>query len=273
MTAPQIQDIPTVPNDDQEGDGLPRFYWMNGDFKAGTPGFFRIAQTVFETPPPAPWSAQTIRFENGGNEDDYVAEKLRIAIIASRQQAFIKSRDANGKDQRQYLPSKFMEKGAADQSVLTELLCLIEGLDGVFVWSAPAIKTSMAIVGNGGILAGLRDLQTEAVRTWKQQVNRWAFWLPIKTTMDAGGAVVFEKTKGKPVTPPRVYIPKKDPLSLYIGDELYRYGYEVWQQYADWSQQRRRVGDEDAPAASEPAAPGRNVPVVMTDDEVAALPF
>lgn len=269
MTVPNIQDIPTVKSDDQEGDGLPRFYWMNGEFKTHQPGFFRIAQALFETAPPAPWTAQTIRFENGGSEDDYVAEKLRIAIIASRQQAFVRARDASGKEVRTYLSSKFMERGASNQSVLTELLCLVEGLEGVFVWAAPAIKTSMAIVGNSGILAVLRDLQTEAQRTWKMQVNRWAFWLPIKTTIDAAGEVVFEKTKGKPVTPPRVYIPKKDPLSLYIGDDLYRYGYEIWQQYADWPQQRR--GGTEVSTSNEPTEPhpsSRNVPVVMDEEDL-----
>jgi hypothetical protein len=267
MTIPNIHDIPTVPTDDQEGDGLPRFYWTNGDFKAQRPGFFRIAQTVFDVPPPDPWKAETIRFENGGSEDDYTTDKIRLAIIASRQQAFSRERDANGKEQRMYLPTKFMEKGASNQSVLTEVLCLIEGLEGLYVWSAPSIKTSMAIVGNGGILSAVRDLQTEAARMWKVRVNRWAFWLPIKATLDKEGVVIFEKTKGKPVTPPRAYIPKKDPLNLYVGDDLYRYGYEIWQQYAEWSKQRRGGAVATADEPDEPPAV-RNVPQPLADSEL-----
>lgn len=267
-TAPDIQDIPEVP-EEQQGDGLPRLFWANGDRKAGTPGFFRIAQDHFDTPLPEPWEAKKIVFDSGGSEDDYVTPKLRMMIIAVRQQAFIKERLEGNKERKIWLPTRFMERGAANQSVYAEFLCLVEGLEGTpLVWAAPAIKTSMAMVAPGGILDEVRLLQKIAKQTWKIKVNRWAFWIPIKTTVDKDNNTVYEQTKGKPVTPPRAYVPKKDPLALYVGDDLYRYGYEVWGEFGDWAQQMRGGVEEIPTDDTAPQLPaGRNVPVPFDEDD------
>lgn len=264
-TAPDIQDIPEVP-DDQEGDGLPRMFWVNGERKAGEPGYFRIPKDALDDPPPEPWQLKNITFENGNSQENYVNPKLRMMIIAVRQQAFVKERLEGNKERKIWLPTRFMERGAPNQSVYAEFLCLVEGLEAQpLVWAAPAIKTSMAMVAPGGILDEARTLQKIAKQVWKMKLNRWAFWLPIKTTVDERGETIYEQTKGKPVTPPHAYVPKKDPLSLYVGDDLYRYGYEVWQEFADWAKQIRG-GVEEAPAADEEAESYRNKPQQIEDE-------
>jgi hypothetical protein len=276
MTVPQLpSDIPTIDDEQQQGDGLPRMHWMNGDRKSGTPGFFWTVRENFDEPPGDPWKAQTITFDSGGTAEAYTTPKLRIMAIAYRQQAFTRNRDASGKEVRVYLDRSFSDKGADNQSVLVEVLCLAEGIEGPIVWSSPSIKTSMAIVAPGGILDQVRrDLLRPAQIIWKQKVNRWAFWLPIKTKMvpnkEGNLAIVYEPTKGKPVTPPTVYIPKNDPLSLYVGDDLYRAGYEVWQQYPDWYRQRRGGEPEASGVAVEQPTSGRNVPVPVDEDD---MPF
>src|SRR5262245_12307136 len=231
---PQVQDVPEIP-DDREGDGLPRIWWMNGDRKSATPGFFRFDQDIIDEPLPAPWEAKIVTFENGNTQASWVTPKLRMMIVAVRQQAFIAERGPDGKSRKTWLNSKYMDKGAVNQSVLTEVLCMIEGVPIPFVWGAPSIKTSMAISANGGIIDQIDALRETGRRTWKMKLNRWAFWAPIKTTVDKDGVTVYEQTKGKPVTPPRVYIPKADPLSLWVGDDLYRAGYDLYCQYPDWS--------------------------------------
>lgn len=280
MTVPQLpSDIPTIDDEQQQGDGLPRMHWMNGDRKAGTPGFFWTVRENFDEAPGEPWKAQTITFDSGSTTEAYVTPKLRIIAITYRQQAFARTRDVSGKEVRTYLDQSFSNKGADNQSVLVEVLCLAEGIDGPIVWSSPSIKTSMAIVAPGGILDQVRrDLLRPAQIIWKQKVNRFAFWLPIKSKVepDKNGnlVTVYEPTKGKPVTPPAVYIPKKEPLSLYVGDDLYRTGYEVWQQYPDWYRQRRGGEPEEIGGSVEQSAPasGRNVPVTEGEGEI-DLPF
>lgn len=267
MTTPNIQDIPEIP-DEQIGDGLPRIWWTNGDRKAGTPGYFRFNQDIIDEPLSAPWETKVITFENGNTQPSWVTTKLRLLIVAYRQQAYIADRQQDGRTRKTWLDSKYMEKGAANQSVLTEVLCVIEGVPIPFVWAAPAIKTSMAISANGGIISQIDGLRELARRTWKLKLNRWAFWAPIKTTLDKDGAIVYEKTPGKPVTPPRVYIPKADPLSLWVGDDLYRtVYYDVFNQYADWSKQRRGGVEEPdgTPATDEPQH--RNVPEPIDESE------
>ena len=279
MTAPNVPNVsvPEVDDEPQIGDGLPRIHWMNGDRKAGTPGYFWTEARQFDDPPGEPWTAKTIAHDSGGTTEAYVTEKLRIAVISWRTQAILDERDAGGKNVRTYYPRANMIKGSRE-SVYVEVMCFVEGMENPVVWSSPSIKTSMAIIASGGILdTARRQLHDVAAKpsVWGMKLNRWAFWLPIKTAIevDAKGkpVIFYETTKGKPVTPPKVYIPKDDPLSLYVGDDAYSAGYEVYLQFPGWSKERRS-GDESPPAV-EPAAPSRNVPQPIEEEEEEALAF
>jgi hypothetical protein len=279
MTAPNVPNVsvPEVDDEPQIGDGLPRIHWMNGDRKAGTPGYFWTAASQYDDPPTEPWQAKTIAHDSGGTTEAYVTERLRIAVITWRTQAILDERDPGGKNVRTYYPRANMIKGSRE-SVYVEVMALAEGMATPVVWSSPSIKTSMAIIANGGILdTAKRQLQDIAAKpnVWGMKLNRWAFWLPIKTTMEIDAktgkpAIFYEPTKGKPVTPPKVYIPKDDPLSLYVGDDAYSAGYEVYLQFPGWSKERR--SSEELPT-EEPAAPGRNVPRPIETEEEEAPAF
>lgn len=257
--------------DDQQGDGLPRIWWHHGDPKGRPPrgGDFYTRADYFADGLGAPWQ-EASRFSD---EIGYSADTLHILPITYRVQAFVK--DEAG--QRTYLPE--WVKGA---SLHTELLCLVEGIEGPVVWSMKGTVGKAVTDPKGSIFAtAKRTLTLEAERRLRKRVPPWAFWLPV-TTLKEGGKVKFVKLdQGSVVTPPMLELPPHSTTeellnSLYAGRENIERCAALREEYATWRQERRAnapaaqqpaQADEEGyePAAAPPAR--RNVPQPVSDDE------
>lgn len=240
---------------DQEGDGLPRLWWHNGDKKTKTPGTFYTRGEDWAGDLPEPW-AQVDRFDG---EVGWAAAVLRVLPITYRSQAFRRI-DQGGKVRREYIAR--WEPGA---QIHTELLCFVEGLDGPVVWSMKGM-TGAAVTGKGGIFAAARQaLLAPAEKALKKKVPLHAFWLPIGTALDAQGKTFYKVLdQGSVITPPALRLPAglegRDLLNgLYAGRAVIEEAGELREQYEAWRQEKRspEPADEVAPA---PRHAGRNAP-------------
>ena len=145
-----------------------------------------------------------------------------------------------------------------------EVLVMAQGLDTPVVWSSKRIKTSM------GLVSMLREYRTALLEPFRRErknpgVPSWAFWLPVRGEVDARKQPVYEKTKGSPVTPPKLILPDGDVATmaraLYVGKALLERGEALRAQYDAWLR--------ETPAA--PAAAPTPTPV--SEDDPYAEPF
>lgn len=252
--AAQMQGI-TISNAKVVEFAPPKMWWHNGVKQAKTPGTFYTRASEF--PNGLPWTPEQ-RFDN---EDGYVTETAKIAILAVRQQAFRKDKD-DPQAKVEWLMR--WEQGA---SIYTELLCLLEGHDGPVVWACKGL-TGKAVTGKGGILQTYQNgLLKEAARVAGKALPLWTFWLPIASKRTADGKVAYEDTGyGSLVTPPALHLPTNAMDALFVGADVMRLGDSVIGQYPSWEQHKRLPAEVvegevvHAPALPAPHA-NRNIPI------------
>lgn len=241
-----------------QGDGLARLHWMNGDPGQKTPGAFWITRRRIEdhgiTVEGSPWREVSRTFRSGSSEDGYEARWLKVALLGVRQHDVIL--DADGI--MTYIPRP--ARGApkpAGWSLYVEALVMAQGLDQPVVWASKRIKTSMALV------TLLREYRTTVLEPFRRErknpgVPSWAFWMPIRGEVDAKRQPVYEKTKGAPVTPPKLILPDGElpaiARTLYVGKALLDRGEELRAQYDEWLRES-------------PATPAAAPVVEATDDD------
>lgn len=248
-----------------QGDGLCRINWLNGDLGSRTPGAFFVTRRRIEahgvTVEGSPWREIDRMFRSGSSESGYEARALKVAVLGVRQHDV--TIDTDGV--MTYIPRP--PRGApkpAGWSLYVEVLVMAQGLDTPVVWASKRIKTSM------GLVSMLREYRTALLEPFRRErknpgVPSWAFWLPVRGEVDARRQPVYEKTKGSPVTPPKLILPDGDVATmaraLYVGRALLDRGEALRAQYDAWLR--------ETPAA--PAAAPITPPV--TEDDPYAEPF
>lgn len=270
-----VQEI-DIPAYDQGNDSPPRMYWHNGIERAGTGGSFYIkADELGGEEPGAPWQpAERFRGEPG-----YATEKLKVAIIGYKQQAF--RVEGAGKDARKIWLPEWVE-GARIQ---TEILCFAQGIEQApIVWVTKG-NTGKAITAKGGILSEYRaQVLTEASKKAGKPLPLWSFWLPIQTLKKNGEIQYPDTGHGSSYTPPMLHpsILNLDAAieNYWIGETLYIHGAAIRDEMDSWLKQKRGGVEAAAQADDEvgfdrpPVDRGANVPqrrpAVLDDSD---LPF
>lgn len=229
-------------------DRLPSLGWRNGSKQAKTGGFFYIKADDLgvDVPDPEIWTEVNIY----GEEIGYKAERLKLACLGYRQQAFTEE-DQGGK----YPVKTWLPEWAPGAKIFTEVLVAAEGLDGIWSWNIKGM-TGRAVTGKGGILQQHKRFTTAAAAAIKAQFSPWAFWMIIETKTDARGNPAYEDTGFKStVTPPVLLTDPGEPTldaaaRLFVGKERYAELTEQYHQFkkAGWFEQRR--GNAPAPAAT-----------------------
>jgi len=253
-----------------QSDGLLRIQWRNGSPQAQTPGHFFVEADRLEglglSAPTAPWVAFDAIFASGDSKSGYRCDAAKLQIIGVRQQDAIK----NAENRIETYLTERTQKGNRPQgwTVVVELLCGIEGFDQPVVVKSNGIKTSMALVID--VYGGMRTLRKEASKLTGNSLPPWFFFAPVRCGRDDKNKVIYEKTQGAMVTPPRLVLPNdktgRDLFnSLYVGKELVQWGEAVYTERKDWLLEP--IGSTEAM----PTTNGRNVPQPI--DEMVDLPF
>lgn len=257
------------------GDGLARFYWMNGEPRDKTPGRFWMDQERASNAGlialPQPWKAITHTFKRGDTADLFMSPALRIAPIVWKQQNFIK--DASG-NVESWIEEKKFGKLAQGEGIAFELLCLVQGIDIPLVLSMKSTKASMAWAAN--ILPDYKKLR-DAVKKSRNgaTVPPWWFWLNIRSAIKADKTPAYETINGSVITPPTWVAPadvsSRDAWKeLYVGNELASIGEAIYLDTGKaWA--TRKISDGYQRQDVEPTN-DRNVPQVYQEDE-AGIPF
>ena len=243
-------------DDIQQGDGLCRIHWLNGDPGLKTPGSFFVTRRRLEDysiiVEGSPWRQVERTFRSGASEDGYEARALKLAVLGFRQSDVIINND--GVMTHVARPPRSAPK-PPNWSLHVEVLVMAQGLDVPVVWASKRIKTSMAII------TMLREYQNELLQPFRRSINnlnvpRWAFWLPVRGQVDARKVPVYEKTKGAPVTPPKLILPDGDmptvARSLYVGREMLARGEALRAQYDAWLKETPAGSPGDAAAVLSP---------------------
>lgn len=252
---------------EQDGDGLLRIHWHNGDQQQRTPGSFFVSAARCDDhgiTPQAPWKPVTKTFRSGSSEAGFEATHIKLALIAQRRSDIII-------DEAGVMTMiDPIARGAVRPqgwSLLIDLLVIAEGF-GVtpVVWSSKRIKTSLAMLD---ILKAFRDeLLRPVQRTMTRRVPPYYYWMQIASRRDEQRRVLYERTKGAPVTPPDLFLGDDDDVNatarkLFVGVEIARAAEALYIEHATWSTSLQRTA---APAA----APSRNAPKPIDD---ADMPF
>ena len=250
--------------DAQEVQGYPRIYWRNGAKQAQAGGFFYASSRDFAELG-APWEA----VELYNDEPGFKASALKIAVIRKRSQAFTEYLPEGSKDKVKV----WYDHWKLGRQLYTELLCLMEGYDGLVTLVAKGLTGRALTAKNVGILPRHAELiLKEAQKTWKGDgvVPPWAFWVPIGTKLGPKGKPEFIDTGyGSTITPPDLAISgevSRDTLkSLFVGRELLDIGLEAYHDHAEWQKQLR--GNEEPAAEAPTTPPAKNVPEAFISDD------
>ena len=268
-----------------EGQRIPKVWFYNGRNEAQrAPGFFFTTSKELATAPGKPWTESQLYRKPG--EDTFQSLWLTVTPLFVRSQAFIEHRNGD-KVTREYLP-----KWTPGAKILTEILCLVDGIDDVVVWPSKG----MIGIAVGKTFKHYRDkvlrpleaqLKAEALKQGAPKdmvpgVPLWAFRLPVATALSPlDGKALYEVNRmgGQSVTVPdfrlpvtvdgkKVYASLVDPRTapLITAENLAAAGFaldidqlhrlaELAEEYADWPKQRRNVEQADGDAeASTPTA-------------------
>jgi len=248
--------------DAQEAQGYPRIYWRNGAKQAQSGGFFYASSRDF-TELGAPWES----VELYDDEPGFRTSTLKIAVIRKRSQAYSDELIEGNRVRTWH------EHWKIGRQLYTELLCMMEGYDGLVTLVAKGLTGKALTAKNVGILPRHAELiLKEAQKTWKGagQVPPWAFWVPIGTKLNAKGKPEFIDTGyGSTITPPDLAISgevSRDTLkNLFVGRELLDIGLEAYHDHAEWQKQLR--GNEEPSAAEAPPSAPRNAPESFVSDD------
>jgi hypothetical protein len=257
-------DVPDF--DEAKGDGLPRLWWKYGTAPKQA-GHFYTRADYWEGELPAPWGPCDLY----DNEQGWKAHHLQLELITKRSQPYRKIK-VNGKDYREYVD--WPRRGSpwpTGMQILTEYIVFADGLAGPVVLSFHGAN-GQAIEGKGGIVpTAAAALSKEATKLYKRKIGLSAFWLPIGPALKPDGKSPFfkEYTEGSKLNLPALHLPAglegKELLSAcYVGSEVLAEVSMTKAAYADWAKEMR--GNEDMP--TQDAAPGRNVPQELSDDDV-----
>jgi hypothetical protein len=233
----------------------PKFHWYHGIKQAKTPGHFFIKSSAAPIVPTAPWKETTNAYDDHG----YMAESLKIAIIAKREVWFIPGEQGT---RPEYLTHY---KPGAKLNV--ELLCFVEGFG----------DEPLILSGSGKFKAGAfknfvkqyeSALLRPAIAVAEKNLHAWTFWVPVGSERDGKGHPVYEMTtaqngqQGASVTPP-IIVGDLDMDALYVGAALLKQGEAIKAAYSQWSTESRAVAYLESEVITAPkqlVAPGRNVP-------------
>lgn len=224
-----------------------RFHWHNGQNARGRePGSFYIKHDNLGFEPGAPWRPDN-RFQD---EIGYSTERLKIAVVGVRMQAYIPKKDAGGREiGRVWLPNGWREGG----TYYTEGLCLVEGFGDVpAVWASKGL-TSKAF--NTLLKVYQKRVLKPAEFLRKRRLPLWTFWLDIAGTMAKDGKALYLDTGHRStVTPPDLALPATiDEVtfeSMFVGRDLYLLGDQVRRQFDDWLRTKHTNEVDAAPATN-----------------------
>ena len=251
--------------DSQEQAGYPRIYWRHGAKQSGQGGFFYASSRDFAELG-APWESVEIYDDEPG----FKASTLKIAVIRKRSQAFTEYLPEGSKDKVKI----WHEHWKLGRQLYTELLCMMEGYDGLVTLVAKGLTGKALTAKNVGILPRHAELvMKEAQKTWKGagQVPPWAFWVPIGTKLTAKGKPEFVDTGyGSTITPPDLAISgevtREVLKSLFVGRELLDIGLEAYHDHAEW-QKTLRTNEEPSAAEAPAVQVPRNAPESFISDD------
>ena len=251
--------------DAQEQAGYPRIYWRNGAKQAGQGGFFYASSRDFAELG-APWES----VELYDDEPGFKTSALKIAVIRKRSQAFTEYIPEGQKDKVKV----WHEHWKLGRQLYTELLCLMEGYDGLVTLVAKGLTGKALTAKNIGILPRHAELiLKEAQKTWKGQgqVPPWAFWVPIGTKLNAKGKPEFIDTGyGSVITPPDLAltgeVSRETLKGLFVGRELLDIGLEAYHDHAEW-QKQLRGNEEPSAAEAPPSVHTKNTPESFVNDD------
>jgi len=250
------------------GDGLPRFYWMNGEPRDKTPGRFWMDAERAENAGivPANWTLVDHTFKRGETATLYVSPALYIAPISWRQQNFIKNASGGVES---WIEERKFSKLAQNEGIAFEMLCLVKGLEQPMVLSLKSTKASMAWAAN--ILPEYSKLRTEIKKSRTGQViPPWWFWLAIRSAIgDKDKKPVYETVNGSVITPPIWVAPdnlhdRETWKSMYVGTDIAALGEAAYVETGKaWAAKRISEGYNPQTEAVAPA--GRNAPQAYSE--------
>lgn len=265
-------------DDEQQGDGLPRLQWRQGDPKQNTPGYFFLSKDNAPEgfTPGAPWQACQEYFEmTRTRSEGWKAEALPMCVICARAQPYQRGEPKVWLDR--------WPKGAPSNTIgqHVDVLLVAQGLEelGPVCWSTNSTTVAFAVIASpdpkrnpaGGILHRLREEVLKpmgaAMKPAKDlRKQPWLCWVTVGTQRDDKGAVVFTATAGKDVTLPVIQLPAAVDLTWlrtnYSGRQMATYGEELRFQYDAWRNARRT---NDAPQL---ATGGKNTPQPLEEGEL-----
>jgi len=260
--------------DEAQGDGLNRIWWHNGVSKAKTAGSFYTRAEDWAGPLPEPWQGVE-RFEG---ELGWFAETLKIVPLTYRSQPFAAVKDAAGNKRREYAA-----KWQQGMSIHTEILCLVEGVEGPVVWSVKGMVGKEVL--NTVFAQARQRLIVPGEARLRKRLPMWSFWLPVTQRRTAAGKLDYVSfPEGGEISPPALVLPDlhgPDLLNaLYVGKALFEEAAAIRQQYEEWRHERRGNEPEVLNAVPVHAVPvtaatnGRNEPQALTlDPNGDPLPF
>lgn len=239
----------------------PKFHWYHGVRQAKTAGHFFIKQNAAPVTPSEPW----VEFTNAYDDAGFKTESLRIAVILKREVWFLPG--------EQGTRPTYLTGYAEGAKLNVELLCFVEGFG----------DEPLILSGSGKFKAGAfknlikqyeATLLRPAIAVAGKGLHSWTFWIPVGSQRDNKGGPVYEMTQGNgqsaAVTPP-IIAGQLDMDTLFVGEELLRRGEEIKAAYSSWSKESRVAGViEGEIITTMPAlpAPNRNVPQVLTDEDI-----
>jgi len=245
----------------EQGDGIPRISWLSTTKTRGVVGKFYARANAMPALP-APWE-NSFLFDD---EEGFTAEALRIIVIRSRTQAYTEETN-NG------IRTKTWQKhwkANENMRLYTEILCFIEGYEGVVVWPVKGlVGRAVTAMKSESIFAAMREVANEAKKTAKRDIPSFMFWAPIVQPKDKKGRVVTTDTGyGSAVVLPQIGfdVAKVDRdlcASLYVGKEMMTKAEAAYEEYRDWSKEQR--SNDEAPAQGPTEAP-RNTPTEYDED-------
>lgn len=259
--------------------GYPKIWWFNGVKAAGTAGHFYTSEKEFPAGLGSPWTPVK-RFDDG---DGFVTETLSVIPIRKRYQPFMQ--DKRDKKRKIWFASD--APWQAGMTVYTEILCFMEGYEGLVVLAVKGMTGKALTNRNDGVFKRHADsIIAVARQTAKKGVKipPFMFWVPITCKKTAKGKVDYVDTGHSSfVTPPDLAIStddvtREDAKKWFIGGDMLDKARVAYETHGEWRKEQRNVTvEEEVPTqltvnamqtAKIPLPPKPiNTPVQIDDDE------